>query len=191
MPKEDQELVYALWAMEVLVSSGVGPESAIKHVAEGGYGSVSREFKKVLKESYGGLEKSLDMLAQETKSEGLKKTFTTLSRSLKGETELADSLRTLANRETEKRKARIQRYIEKLTTVSSAFIIMAILVPILIAIVPLVLPLAGGAMALPMDSDNRIIISSEIIMVVRVILVVTILVLGMIMFWTKNLEANV
>ena len=188
MPKEDQELVYALWAMEVLVSSGVGPESAIKHVAEGGYGSVSREFKKVLKESYGGLEKSLDMLAQETKSGGLKKTFVTISRSLKGETELAESLRTLANRETEKRKARIQRYIEKLTTVSSAFIIMAILVPILIAILPL---FGSGGMPQIEPETKKIIISSVILMVVRVILVVTILVLGMIMFWTKNLEANV
>ena len=188
MPKEDQELVYALWAMEVLVSSGVGPESAIKHVAEGGYGSVSREFKKVLKESYGGLEKSLDMLAQETKSGGLKKTFVTISRSLKGETELAESLRTLANRETEKRKARIQRYIEKLTTVSSAFIIMAILVPILIAILPL---FGSGGMPQLEPETKKIIISSVILMVVRVILVVTILVLGMIMFWTKNLEANV
>lgn len=188
MPKEDQELVYALWAMEVLVSSGVGLESAIQHVAEGEYGSVSREFKKVLKESYGGLEKSLDMLTHETKSESLKKTFVTISRSLKGETELADSLRTLANRETEKRKARIQQYIEKLTMVSSAFIIMAILVPILIAILPL---FGSGGMPQIEPGTNKIIISSGIFMVVRVILVVTILVLGMIMFWTKNLEANV
>ncbi|MDI6917030.1 MAG: type II secretion system F family protein [Thermoplasmatales archaeon] len=189
MPKEDQELVYALWAMEVLVSSGVGLESAIQHVAEGGYGSVSREFKKVLKESYGGLEKSLDMLTHETKSESLKKTFVTISRSLKGETELADSLRTLANRETEKRKARIQRYIEKLTMVSDIFLIVAILVPIIIAIIPLVGPLASGGM--PQIEEEKITISSEIIMIVRVILLITVLGMGMIMFWTKNLEANV
>ena len=183
MPKEDQELVYALWAMEVLVSSGVGPESAIKHVAEGGYGSVSREFKKVLKESYGGLEKSLDMLAQETKSGGLKKTFVTISRSLKGETELADSLRTLANRETEKRKARIQRYIEKLTTISSVFIVMAILVPILIAI----LPIFGPLFFVDAQAES----GTKIIMIIRMILIVTVFVMGMIIFWTKNLEANV
>ena len=183
MPKEDQELVYALWAMEVLVSSGVGLESAIQHVAEGEYGSVSREFKKVLKESYGGLEKSLDMLTHETKSESLKKTFVTISRSLKGETELADSLRTLANRETEKRKARIQRYIEKLTTISSVFIVMAILVPILIAI----LPIFGPLFFVDAQAES----GTKIIMIIRMILIVTVFVMGMIIFWTKNLEANV
>jgi len=183
MPKEDQELVYALWAMEVLVSSGVGLESAIQHVAEGEYGSVSREFKKVLNESYGGLEKSLDMLTHETKSESLKKTFVTISRSLKGETELADSLRTLANRETEKRKARIQRYIEKLTTISSVFIVMAILVPILIAI----LPIFGPLFFVDAQAES----GTKIIMIIRMILIVTVFVMGMIIFWTKNLEANV
>jgi pilus assembly protein TadC len=187
MPKEDQELVYALWAMEVLVSSGVGMESAIQHVAEGGYGSVSREFKKVLKESYGGLEKSLGMLANQTKSESLKKTFTTLSRSLKGETELAGSLKTLANRETEKRKARIQGFIGKLTTISELFLTAGILVPIIAVIMPFMSINITG-----IDPDtNQIIIDPGIILAVKVILIITLVVLGMMIFWVKNMEENI
>ncbi|MBU3902002.1 MAG: hypothetical protein KKE04_01390, partial [Candidatus Thermoplasmatota archaeon] len=61
-------------------------------------------------------------------------------------------------------------------------------VPILIAILPL---FGSGGMPQMEPETKKIIISSVILMVVRVILVVTILVLGMIMFWTKNLEANV
>lgn len=187
MPKEDQELVYALWAMEVLVSSGIGLESAIQHVAEGGYGSVSHEFKKVLKESYGGLEKSLDRLTQETKSESLKKTFVTIARSLKGETELADSLKTLANRETEKRKARIQGFIEKLTTISELFITAGILVPIIAVIMPFM-----SINPTAMDPEtNRITISTSIILAVNVILLITLVVLGMMIFWVRNLEENI
>jgi len=187
MPKEDQELVYALWAMEVLVSSGVGLESAIQHVAEGGYGSVSRGFKKVLKESYGGLEKSLDMLTHETKSESLKKTFVTISRSLKGETELADSLRTLANRETEKRKARIQGFIEKLTTISELFITAGILVPIIAVIMPFM-----SINPTSIDPNtHQISIDPGIILAVNVILVITLVVLGMMIFWVKNMEENI
>jgi len=38
---------------------------------------------------------------------------------------------------------------------------------------------------------DKIIISSLVIMLVKVILIVTVFVMGMIIFWTKNLEANV
>lgn len=189
MPKEDQELVYALWAMEVLVSSGVGLESAIKHVAEGGYGKISHEFKNVLKESSSGLEKSLNAIASGTKSKSLKKALTTMSMSIKGETELAGSLRTLADRETEKRKARIQDFIEKLTTISEMFLTVGILVPIIAVIMPFMS--ITGSISPSQGNAPQMTIGSDIILLVQVVLVITLVALGMIMFWVRNLEENV
>jgi archaellum biogenesis protein FlaJ (TadC family) len=138
MAKEDQELLYAVWAMEVLISSGIGLESAIKHVAEGNYGKISREFKKVLsftkRELTETLESSLERLARDTRSKSLKKVLNLLARSLREETTVTESLRTFAERETQERETKIQAYIEKLAMVSEIFLLMALLLPIIVVV---------------------------------------------------------
>ncbi|MDI6887054.1 MAG: type II secretion system F family protein [Candidatus Thermoplasmatota archaeon] len=179
MAKEDRELLYAIWAMEVLVSSGIGLESAIKHVAESDYGKISREFKKALAKPEAmseSLEKALSKLAIETKSKSLKKTIGILTRSLKSETGVGDALRTLAEHETQERKARIQGFIEKLALVSEIFI-MILMIPVVIVVISAtsLLPI-GSAMLDPTKT--------------KLILFAIIFLLAMLMVWAKILETE-
>lgn len=134
---DEEELLYALWAMEVLTSSGIGLETAIKHVAENDYGEVSSEFKKVLKKLEEGekLEIALVELMNKTQSKGFKKALAVMIRSLKGEGNVADALKTIAQRETEERKVRLKNFVEKLNPIAEIFILVSILVPIILVVV--------------------------------------------------------
>ncbi|MEW6069172.1 MAG: type II secretion system F family protein [Candidatus Thermoplasmatota archaeon] len=179
MAKEDRELLYAIWAMEVLVSSGIGLESAIKHVAEGDYGKISKEFKKALARPEAmseGLEKALSKLAIETKSKSLKKTIGLLTKSLKSETGVGEALRTLAERETQERKTRIQGFIEKLSLVSEIFI-MILLIPVVVAVI-------GGT---PLLEFGREMLTPA---TTKLILFAIIFLLAMLMAWAKILETE-
>lgn len=181
MAKEERDLLYAIWAMEVLVSSGIGLESAIKHVAEGDYGKISREFKKALKAPGAGmsesLEKSLDKLAIETKSKSFKKTLGILARSLREETSVGESLRTLAGRESQERGAKIQAFTEKLALVAELFL-MILLIPIVIAVmsftslIPFIPPVIG-------PTETKLILFAIIFLLV------------MLMIWAKLMESEV
>lgn len=181
MPKEDQELLYAIWAMEVLVSSGIGLESAIKHVAEGNYGKISKEFKRVLGTSSTGmtesLGKALDKLATETKSKSFRKTLNTLTRSLSSDTGVGETLKTIAERETQERKTKMQGFVEKLGLVSELFL-MVLMVPIVIVVMSFtaLLPFGGGSMVTP--TTTRLILFSIIFLLV------------MLMVWAKIMESE-
>lgn len=180
MPKDDQELLYAIWAMEVLVSSGIGLESAIKHVAEGDYGKISKEFKRVLGTSSTGmtesLAKALDKLAIETKSKSFRKTLNTLTRSLSSDTGVGDALKTIAERETQERKTKMQGFVEKLGLVSELFL-MVLMVPIVIVVISATSLMGmGGEMLTPATTN--------------LILFAIIFLLVMLMVWAKIMESE-
>ena len=45
----DQELLYAIRAVEVLLESGVGVAEAMKHIADEDYGDLSAVFKQIFR----------------------------------------------------------------------------------------------------------------------------------------------
>ena len=47
----DQELLYAIRAIEVLLESGVGVAEAMKHVADEDYGDLSGVFKQIFRDT--------------------------------------------------------------------------------------------------------------------------------------------
>lgn len=174
----DDELLYAIWSMEVLVSSGVGLESAVKHVAESDYGRVSAEFKKILKRP-SGLEASLDKSVKGA-DESLKKVLTAILTSLREGSSVADALRTLATREAQKRNARMIKYIKSLTTISEFFLIFSMLIPIVVIIIPF--------MAVNPTSPE-IIVHDWVINLVRIILTIDTLILCLMIIGVKLKEA--
>lgn len=187
MSKEDRDLAYALWAMKILTDAGAGIETAIKHVAESDYGELSNSFKKLLKEGEGGLEKGFKTLIQETKNDALKEVFTALWNCTKQDIQISDTLKTLAERASQKRKNKIKHFIEKLNTVAEMFLTIGIILPILVVILPFMGSISGG---LPSMEENKIVVDPFLLSMVNLILIVILIVSGMIVFWVKTMESN-
>ena len=52
--EESRDLLYAIRALEIMMSSGVGLEAAILSIAGGGYGIISEDFQKMIKQQKKG-----------------------------------------------------------------------------------------------------------------------------------------
>lgn len=133
----DQELLYAIRAMSVLLSTGVGLEMAMKHVADNDYGEISILFKQALEESARGgyLEESLKRIQNQTRSQSFKKVITTMIIGSKGDINLVESLEKIAERETREREVAIEKFVENLGSKSEIFMTGGILMPIIIIVV--------------------------------------------------------
>jgi len=137
MGNVDQELLYAIRAMSVLLSTGVGLEMAMKHVAENDYGQISILFAQALDESARGgyLEEALKRIQNQTPSQSFKKVITTMIIGSKGDINLVESLEKIAERETQERKVQIEKFVESLGSKSEVFMTAGILMPIIIIVV--------------------------------------------------------
>ena len=135
MADTDKELLYALRAMSVLLGTGVGLESAMKHVSDADYGEISVIFGQVLRESAEGggyLSDSLRKTMERTTSEGFKKALNAMILGSTGEINLVESLEKLAEKETRNRQVAIEKYIERISGITEIYLIMGILVPIML-----------------------------------------------------------
>lgn len=137
MGNVDQEILYAIRAMSVLLSTGVGLEMAMKHVAENDYGEISMLFAQALDESARGgyLEEALKRIQNQTRSKSFKKVITTMIIGSKGDINLVESLEKIAERETQERKVQIEKFVETLGSKSEVFMTAGILMPIIIIVV--------------------------------------------------------
>ncbi len=178
MGSVDQELLYALRAMSVLLSTGVGLESAMKHVADTEYGEISNIFGQTLRESAEGggyLSDSLQKARERTNSEGLKKALNAMILGSTGEINLVESLEKLAEKETRNRQVAIEKYIESLGSMTEAYLILGILVPIMIVAIAFVDKLTeqaqfGEAM---LTEGSRLAILMGVLSILGVIVIVT------------------
>lgn len=129
----ERELLYALRSIEVLLSSGIGLESAMKHVADGSYGEISIEFQKILDEINNGeyIESSLRRAITRTKSRGLRKALITMVNAVEGDISLVEPFGKIAEKETKVRKVILEGYIDKLSTTTEIFMVVGILIPII------------------------------------------------------------
>ncbi|MCK4613610.1 MAG: type II secretion system F family protein [Thermoplasmata archaeon] len=136
MGSVDQELLYAIRAMSVLLSTGVGLEMAMKHVAENDYGEISMLFGQALEESARGgyLEEALKRIQNQTRSPSFKKVITTMIIGSKGDINLVESLEKIAERETQERKVQIEKFVETIASKSEVFMTAGILLPIIIIV---------------------------------------------------------
>ena len=187
MSKEDRELIYALWAMEILVRSGIGLETAMKHVAEGDYGIISKKFNKILSSTE--IEKGMRESLQETKSKSLREAYTTLLNCMKRDASVSESIKTIAERETQNRKMKTRKFIGTLTVVSELFLTLGVIIPIIAVVLPFMGVMGVGGLPV-MDNENRIIVPDLLLQIVNIILVVILFILGMMVFYIKNKEIN-
>lgn len=182
----ERELLYALRAMEVLLSSGIGLESAIKHVAEGNYGEISIEFQKILDEINSGeyIVNSLKKAVARTKSRGLKKALTTMVIAAEGDINLVETFAKIAEKETKERRVALDGYIDKLSTTTEIFMVVGILIPIILGAVLL---------ADSMFQENPQFKAKTFMTptIAAVILAIDLIVLAGMIFRTKKIEPQV
>ena len=132
----DQDLLYAIRAIEVLLESGVGVAEAMKHVADEDYGELSGIFKQIFRDTDGGraFADAIRTQSRKTDSAGLRRVLTTLVMSIEEDTNVIDRLRSIAEKEAKDRRIELDGFIESLSGVSEQFLILSILGPLIVVI---------------------------------------------------------
>ena len=145
----DQELLYAIRAIEVLLESGVGVAEAMKHIADEDYGELSVIFKQIFSDTDSGRNFSDAMRTQmrSTSSASLRKVLSSLIMSVEEDTNVIDRLRSIAEKEARDRRIDLDAFIEGLTATSEQFLIVSILIPIIVVIGAVVNGLVESAKA--------------------------------------------
>ena len=149
MATVDQELLFAIRGIEVLLESGVGVAEAMKHVADEDYGDLSGIFKQIFRDTEGGKNFSDAIRTQmrNTDSSGLRKVLSSLIMSIEEDTNVIDRLRSIAEKEAKERRVNLDNFIEGLSSTSEQFIIVSILIPIIVVIGAVVNGLVESAKA--------------------------------------------
>ena len=132
----DQELLYAIRAIEVLLESGVGVAEAMKHVADEEYGDLSSIFKQIFRDTDSGraFADAIRTQSRKTDSPGLRRVLTTLVMSVEEDTNVIDRLRSIAEKEARDRIVELDGFIESLAGASEQFMIVSMLLPIIVVI---------------------------------------------------------
>ena len=149
MPSVDQELLYAVRAIEVLLESGVGVAEAMKHIADEDYGDLSAVFRQIFSDTDSGRSfgDSIRTQMRATSSSGLRRVLSTLVMSVEEDTNVIDRLRSIAEKEARDRRVDLDAFIESLTATSEQFLIVSILIPIIVVIGAVVNGLVESAKA--------------------------------------------
>ena len=137
--EESRDLLYAIRALEIMMSSGVGLEAAILSIAGGGYGIISEDFQKMIKQQKKGkkLEIALRDLMKKASSKGYKKLLTTMYNNVKSNTDVLKTLQMQAEAEEEERNEKMKKYIEDLGGLPESLLSIGMISPILLGLVGL------------------------------------------------------
>ena len=145
----EQELLYGVRAIEILLESGVGVAEAMKHIADEDYGDLSAIFRQIFADTDSGRNFSDAIRTQmrSTDSAGLRKVLSSLIMPIEEDTNVIDRLRSIADKESKDRRINLDSFIEGLTGTSEQFLIVAILIPIIVVIGAVVNGLVESAAA--------------------------------------------
>ncbi len=132
----NQELPYALRHMGIELKSGKGLHDTLITVKNADYGSLSREFNRVLEEvKYGKpTEESLLEMSHRVKSEGLSRTIHQIIGTLRVGGNLANSLNIIAKDISFETQIKLKEYSQKLNSFILIYTFIAILAPVVILI---------------------------------------------------------
>ena len=132
----NQELPYALRHMGIELKSGKGLHDTLITVKNADYGSLSREFNRVLEEvKYGKpTEESLLEMSHRVKSEGLSRTIHQIIGTLRVGGNLANSLNIIAKDISFETQIKLKEYTQKLNSFILIYTFIAILAPVVILI---------------------------------------------------------
>ena len=144
--EESKDLLYAIRALEIMMSSGIGLEAAILSIAGGGYGIISEDFQKMIKQQKKGkkLEVALRDLMKKSSSKGYNKLLTTMYNNVKSNTDVLKTLSMQAAAEEEERNEKMQKYIEDLGGLPESLLSIGMISPILLGLIGLYFEAVAG-----------------------------------------------
>lgn len=138
----NQELPYALRHMGIELKSGKGLHDALIAIKNSNYGSLSKEFNRVLEEVKFGssTEESLLAMSNRVNSDGLSKATQQIISTLRVGGNLSDTLNIIASDITFDMHIRIKEYSQKL----NSFILIYTFIAILTPVISLIILMAGS-----------------------------------------------
>lgn len=156
----NQELPYALRHMSIELKAGRGLHDALITIKNANYGSLSREFMRVLEEIKFGktTEDALLEMSHRVKSEGLSRSVHQIIGTLRVGGNLANSLEIIAKDISFDMQIKLKEYSQKL----NSFILIYTFIAILAPVISLIMLMAGSTVM----GD---IISSELLFVIYTI----------------------
>lgn len=152
----NHELPYALRHMGIELKSGKGLHDTLMTIKNADYGSLSREFNRVLEEvKYGKpTEESLLEMSHRVRSEGLSRTIHQIIGTLRVGGNLANSLNIIAKDLSFETQIKLKEYAQKLNSFILIYTFIAILAPVII----LIMLMAGSTVMGDIVSGNLLLI---------------------------------
>ncbi len=133
----EKHLPFALRHLAVEIRAGMGLYQAMRAVAEADYGILSEEFKRTLKEIDEGksTEVALTNLAMRMQSKGIRRAIANILRAVRIGGNLSDAIMNVANDVSFEQRMRVASYGEKLNFFSVIFMFMAVVFPVMLAMI--------------------------------------------------------
>jgi flagellar protein FlaJ len=127
----ERNLGYALKDLEIQTGAGIPIFDAIVHVANGGYGECSEEFKQVIRkvESGKSVIKSLDEVGMHTSSPFLRRIIWQIVNSMYAGSDVSIALKSISNDLTKEKETRIKAYGQEMNLWSLMYMLMVIVLP--------------------------------------------------------------
>ncbi|HEV8289699.1 MAG TPA: type II secretion system F family protein [Candidatus Norongarragalinales archaeon] len=146
----DKELPFALRQMSTQLKAGVSFHKSMASIANAGYGVLSEEFRKVMRDLERGssTEEALLRLATRTRSKGLKKTLVQILRAIRTGGNLSEIITGIADDIAFETRSKIRDFTEQLNIISIFYIMASVVVPVMLTVVSAVLqlPVLGGGL---------------------------------------------
>lgn len=127
----EKNLSYALKDLEIQTGAGIPIFDAIVHVANGGYGECSEEFRQVIKnvESGESVIHSLDEVGMHTASPFLRRIIWQIVNSMYAGSDVSSSLKSISDDLTREKETRIKAYGQEMNLWSLMYMLMIIVLP--------------------------------------------------------------
>jgi len=153
----NQELPYALRHMGIELKSGKGLHDSLKTIKDADYGSLSKEFKRVLEEVKFGksTEDALLEMTKRVKCEGLTRAVHQIIGTLRVGGNLANSLEIIAKDISFDMQIKLKEYSQKL----NSFILIYTFIAILAPVISLIMLMAGSTVMGDVISGNLMLIT--------------------------------
>jgi len=127
----ERNLGYALKDLEIQTGAGIPIFDAMVHVANGGYGECSEEFKQVIKrvESGTSVVRALDDVGMHTASPFLRRIIWQVVNSMYAGSDVSISLKAISSDLTKEKETKIKAYGQEMNLWSLMYMLMVIVLP--------------------------------------------------------------
>jgi flagellar protein FlaJ len=139
---------YALRHMATQLSSGIGLPETMTSVSQAGYGALSEEFGRVIRDMHAGIstDEALSAMDRRVESEALQRAIRQIQRTMRTGGDLAKILGALADETAFDLRMRLRDYVQSLNMLTMVYMFVSAVVPAMLIVMMLVMGFMGGAM---------------------------------------------